>query len=69
MDAVDGLNLDGDGYENGEELDAGTLPGFSNSYPDKNGAGLDLRMVFALVALLGAVLGFGGRALRKGKSD
>ena len=35
MDAVDGLDLDGDGYENGEELDAGTLPGFSDSYTDK----------------------------------
>ncbi len=69
MDAVDGLGSDGDGYENGEELEAGTLPGFSNSYPDKKGAGLDIRLVVALVVLLGAVLGLGGRALRKRKPD
>jgi hypothetical protein len=69
MDAVEGLDSDGDGYENGEELDAGTLPGFSNSYPDKRRAGLDLRLVFTLVVLLGAVFGLGGRALRKRKSN
>ena len=69
MDAVDGLDSDGDGYKNGEELDAGTLPGFSNSYPNKKGAGLDLRLVIALVILLGAVFGLRGRVLRKGKPD
>lgn len=69
MEAVDGLDSDGDGYGNREELDAGTLPGFSNSYPAKKGAGLDLRLVFVLIVLLGAVLGFGYRTLRKRKSD
>ena len=69
MEAVDGLDSDGDGYKNGEELDAGTLPGFSNSYPNKKGAGLDLRTVFALIVLLGVVFGLGGRAWRKRKSN
>ncbi len=69
MEAVEGLDSDGDGYKNGEELDAGTLPGFSNSYPNKKGAGLDLRLVVALVVLLGVVLGLGGRALRKRKPN
>jgi hypothetical protein len=69
MEAVEDLDSDGDGYENGEELDAGTLPGFSSSYPNKNRAGIDLRMVFGLIILLGAGFGLVGRFLRKGKSE
>ena len=69
MEAIDGLDSDDDGYDNEEELEAGTLPGFSNSYPAKKGAGIDLRLVVGLIVLLGAVLGLGGRVLRKGKSD
>lgn len=58
MDAVEGLDSDGDGYDNGEELSAGTFPGFSNSYPGKKkelnlGA---IAIALVLVAGIGLVL-------------
>lgn len=33
MDAVRGMDSDGDGYPNGDELEAGSLPGNPGSYP------------------------------------
>jgi hypothetical protein len=64
MDMIREIDSDGDGFTNGDELDAGTLPGFSNSFPNKK-SGLDLRLVFALIVTLGVVLILGGRTLRK----
>ena len=58
MEAVEGLDSDEDGYDNGEELAAGTLPGFASSYPGKR-RGIDAGMValvFALIAVIGLVL-------------
>jgi hypothetical protein len=58
MEAIEGLDSDGDGYDNGEELTAGTLPGFSDSYPGKK-KGLNpaiIGLAVALVAGMGLVL-------------
>jgi hypothetical protein len=58
MEAIEGLDSDGDGYDNGEELTAGTLPGFSGSYPGKK-KGLNpaiIGLAVALVAGMGLVL-------------
>jgi hypothetical protein len=65
MEAVKGLDSDGDGYENGEELDAGTLPGFSSSYPNNRKKGLDFRLALALVSVLVGAFIIGGKALGK----
>ena len=58
MDAVEGLDSDGDGYDNGVELAAGTFPGFPDSYPGKK-KGLDpviIAVAVVLVAGIGLVL-------------
>jgi hypothetical protein len=55
MEAVESLDSDGDGYDNGEELTVGTLPGFSNSYPGKK-KGLN-PVIIGLAVTLVAVMG------------
>lgn len=58
MEAIKGLDSDGDGYDNGEELAAGTLPGFASSYPGKKrsiDAGM-VALVVTLIAVIGLVL-------------
>ena len=52
IDAISGLDSDGDGFRNGEELAAGTLPGFSTSYPGYRRKGLDLNLVLVLAVIL-----------------
>lgn len=37
IDAVRGMDSDGDGYPNGDELEAGSLPGSPGSYPGSGG--------------------------------
>jgi hypothetical protein len=58
MEAVEGFDSDGDGYDNSEELTAGTLPGFSNSYPGKK-KGLNsviIGLAVALVVVMGLAI-------------
>lgn len=65
MESVRDLDSDGDGYKNGEELEAGTFPGFSNSYPTNQKTGLDFRLIFAIASVLVVAFLVGGKALNK----
>ena len=60
METVEDLDSDGDDYDNGEELAAGTLPGFPDSYPG-NKKGLDPVIIAIAVVLVAGI----GLALRK----
>jgi hypothetical protein len=58
MEVVEGLDSDGDGYDNSEEFAVGSLPGFSNSYPGKK-KGLNpviIGFAVALVVVIGLAL-------------
>jgi hypothetical protein len=50
-ETLKGIDSDGDGYFNGEELAAGSLPGFASSYPGKK-RGIDIRFVPLGVAVI-----------------
>jgi hypothetical protein len=62
MDAVEGLDSDGDGYDNVEELTAGTFPGFSNSYPGKKKGLNTIVIALALIFVAGVGLALWRRA-------
>jgi hypothetical protein len=65
IEAVKGLDSDGDGYENGDELEAGTFPGFASSYPNNPKKGLDIRIILAVLSVLVGALVVSKKALNK----
>jgi hypothetical protein len=65
IDAISGLDSDDDGFENGEELAAGALPGFSTSSPGNKRKELDPNLILVLAIILAGV----GIAIRKRLSN
>jgi hypothetical protein len=49
---IKGIDSDDDGFENGEELAAGALPGFSSSFPGNERKVLDLRIFLIVIAII-----------------
>lgn len=65
LEAVRDLDSDGDGYTNGEELRAGTLPGDPRDYPGA-ARGMSPLWIGAVVFLLLGCAGFWMKQRRKG---